>query len=375
MFRQERGACGVNSELRPWIALRLTPGIGTVVCKNLLETFGSPERIMAASQEELAAVSGMSARTAQALKSSLANPEIDRELAKLSGTDIYSSTYTAPDYPQALKNIYDPPPYLYIRGRLQPADGNAVAVVGSRNASDYGLRAAADISRDLARAGLTIVSGMAAGIDAAAHRGALSAGGRTIAVLGCGADVCYPAENRRLYDAIAATGAILSEHAPGTGPDAYHFPARNRIISGMARAILVVEAGPKSGSLITARLALEQGRDVFAVPGSIYSFKARGAHQLIRSGAALVESGQDIIDALGMAASSGPAQPEAPAIETLSPEARRICDLLAAGPAHIDRLICETGLSSGAISAVLLELELGGFVRQLPGKHFACSNA
>ena len=211
---------------------------------------------------------------------------------------------------------------------------------------------------------------MAAGIDSAAHRGALAAGGRTIAVLGCGADVCYPAENRRLYDAIAQKGAIVSEYAPGTGPDSYHFPARNRIISGLARGILVVEAGPKSGSLITARLALEQGRDVFAVPGSIYSFKAKGAHQLIRSGAALVETGRDIVEALGMATNARPAQPEAPAPEALAPEARRVYDLLDAGPMHIDRLICETRLSSSAISAALLELELGGFVRQLPGKHF-----
>jgi DNA processing protein len=361
----------VHSELRDWIALRLTPGIGTVVCKNLLEAFGSPERIMAAPQEELAAVDGMSARLAVALKSSRANPDIDRELTKLSATDIHVITYTAPDYPQPLKNIYDPPPHIYVRGRLQPSDSNAVAVVGSRNASDYGLRAATDISRELAEAGLTIVSGMAAGIDAAAHRGALEAGGRTIAVLGCGADVCYPAGNRRLYDAIAQKGAIVSEYAPGTGPDTYHFPARNRIISGMARAIVVVEAGPKSGSLITARLALEQGRDVFAVPGSIYSFKTRGAHQLIRSGAALIESGHDIIETLGMTADSAAAlQQPKPAPADLAPEARRIYDLLAAGPLHIDRLISETALTSSAVSTTLLELELSGFIRQLPGKHF-----
>jgi len=371
LFQQERGACGVHSELRAWIALRLTPGIGTVVCKNLLEAFGSPERIMAAPQEELAAVDGMSPRLAVVLKSSRANPEVDCELKKLSATDIHVITYNAPDYPLPLKNIYDPPPYLYVRGRLQPADCNAIAVVGSRNASDYGLRAAADISRELAEAGLTIVSGMAAGIDAAAHRGALEAGGRTIAVLGCGADVCYPVGNRRLYDTIAQTGAIVSEYAPGTGPDTYHFPARNRIISGLARAIVVVEAGPKSGSLITARLALEQGRDVFAVPGSIYSFKTRGAHQLIRSGAALIESGRDIIETLGMTAEAAASQqqPE-PAPEELNPEARRIYDLLAAGPAHIDRLISGTDLTSSAVSTALLELELSGFIRQLPGKHF-----
>jgi DNA processing protein len=365
----------VHSELRLWIALRLTPGIGNVVCKNLLETFGSPERILGAPAEQLAGVAGMSPRIIDALGSCGANPEIERELEKLSNTDIRVVTYNAPEYPHALKNIYDPPPYLYVRGNLQPGDCNAIAVVGSRQASDYGLRAAADISRELAAAGLTVVSGMAAGIDSAAHRGALAAGGRTIAVLGCGADVCYPAENQRLYDQIAQKGAIVSEYAPGTGPDTYHFPARNRIISGLARGILVVEASPKSGSLITARLALEQGRDVFAVPGSIYAFKAKGANQLIRSGAMLVETGQDIVEALGLSADQQPARSSAPAPKELAPELLRIYELLDAEPVHIDRLICKTMLTSSAISSALLELELGGLVRQLPGKHFIKQNA
>ncbi len=248
----------MHSEIRDWIALRLTPGIGNVACKNLLETFSTPERILNASDEQLAEIEGISPKIIAALRSCRKNPEIERELEKLTGTDIAIITYNDPEYPQTLKNIYDPPPFLYIRGKLEPEDSSAIAVVGSRRASDYGLRAASDISRELADAGLTIVSGMAAGIDSAAHRGALASKGRTIAVLGCGADVCYPAENRRLYDRIAQTGAIVSEYAPGTGPDAYHFPARNRIISGLARGILVIEAGPKSGSLITARLALEQ---------------------------------------------------------------------------------------------------------------------
>jgi len=363
------------SELRGWIALRRTPGIGNVVYKNLLEAFGSPDRILAAPDERLAEIAGLSPKTIGVLRSSPADPEVDRELEQLEGSDILIITYSDPEYPQPLRDIYDPPPYLYVRGTIQPADSSAVAVVGSRNATDYGLRAAADISRELARAGLTIVSGMAAGIDTAAHRGALSTQGRTLAVLGCGVDVCYPAENRRLYDEIARTGAVLSEYAPGTGPDSYHFPARNRIISGLARGILVVEASPKSGSLITARLALEQGRDVFAVPGSIYSFKARGAHELIRSGAALVDSAQDIIDALGMVAAAAAPTAVEPRTDELAPDARRIWDLLESGPVHIDGLICATGLSSSAVSTALLELELGGFVRQLPGKHFERSRS
>jgi DNA processing protein len=365
----------VHSELRDWFALRLAHGIGNVACKNLLDTFGSPGRVFSAPACELAEIEGLSAKSIETLQGCRANPEIERELEKLSGTDIAVITYTDEEYPQTLKNIYDPPPLLYIRGKLEPGDCDAIAVVGSRRASDYGLRAAADISRELAASGLTIVSGMAAGIDAAAHRAALAVKGRTIAVLGCGADVCYPAENRRLYDAIAQTGAIISEYAPGTGPDSYHFPARNRIISALARGILVVEAGPKSGSLITARLALEQGKDVFAVPGSIYSYKTKGANQLIRSGAALVESGRDIVETLGMSTACTPEQLPALVPEELDPEARRMYDQLKTEPVHIDRLICETGLSSSRVSAALLELELGGFIRQLPGKHFIRSNA
>lgn len=365
----------MHSELRDWIALRLAQGIGNVAFKNLIDAFGTPEHILGASAEQLAEIEGVSLKNIEALQGCRSNPEIERELEKLSGTDIAVITYNDPQYPQSLKNIFDPPPFLYVRGKLEPGDCNAIAVVGSRRASDYGLRAAADISRELAAAGLTVVSGMAAGIDSAAHRAALAARGRTIAVLGCGADVCYPAENRRLYDQIAQTGAIVSEYAPGTGPDTYHFPARNRIISGLARGILVIEAGPKSGSLITARLALEQGRDVFAVPGSIYSYKTKGANQLIRSGACLVESGRDIVEALGMSADARPERTLVPAPEELDPETRRVYDQLAEEPVHIDRLICETNLPSSQISAALLELELGGFVRQLPGKHFVRSNA
>jgi len=364
----------MHSELKDWIALRLAPGIGKIACKNLIETFGTPEGILNAPFEKLLEIEGLAAKSIKALQNCRKNPEIERELEKISGTDIRIVTWSNPEYPQSLKNIYDPPPYIYVRGTILPEDSNAIAVVGSRRASDYGLRAAADISRELAEAGLTVVSGMAAGIDSAAHRAALTAKSRTIAVLGCGVDVCYPAENRRLYSEIIKKGAIISEYAPGTEPDSYHFPARNRIISGLARAILVVEAGPKSGSLITARLALEQGRDVFAVPGSIYSYKTKGANQLIRSGAALVETGRDIVETLGMSAAI---TERAPALdpEELDKEARCVYDQLNDEAVHIDRIICETSLSSSVIASALLELELSGFIRQLPGKHFIRSNA
>lgn len=365
----------MHSEIRDWIALRLAHGIGNAACKSLLEAFGTPERILAANADELSEIEGIGPKCIDALRRCRENPDIERELEKLAGSDIAVITYHAPQYPQSLKNIFDPPPFFYMRGQLQPGDCNAIAVVGSRRASDYGLRAASDISRELAAAGLTVVSGMAAGIDSAAHRAALSAKGRTIAVLGCGADVCYPAENRRLYDGIMRNGAIVSEYAPGTGPDSYHFPARNRIISGLARAILVVEAGPKSGSLITARLALEQGRDVFAVPGSIYSYKTKGANGLIRSGACLVETGHDIIEALGLNTAGAPQRIKAPDPVDLGAGARSLFDQLSEEPVHIDRLIAGTGFSSSQIAASLLELELGGFIRQLPGKHFVRSNA
>jgi DNA processing protein len=364
----------MHSEIRDWIALRLAPGIGNVAFKNLIDAFETPERILRASAEQLAEIEGLSSKSFDALQNCRKNPDVERLLEKLAGSDIRIVTFNDSEYPQSLKNIYDPPPFLYVRGKLEPEDCDAIAVVGSRRASDYGLRAAADISRELAAAGLTIISGMAAGIDSAAHRGALASKGRTIAVLGCGADVCYPAENRRLYDEIARTGAIVSEYAPGTEPDSYHFPARNRIISGLARGILVIEAGPKSGSLITARLALEQGRDVFAVPGSIYSYKTKGANQLIRSGAALVESGRDIVEALGMSATVRSERAPVPAPDELDKEARRVYDQLNAEPIHIDRLICETSLPSSQVSAALLELELSGFIQQLPGKHFVRSS-
>jgi len=247
--------------------------------------------------------------------------------------------------------------------------------VGSRSASDYGRRAAGDICREIALAGLTVVSGMARGIDSIAHAAALAAKGRTIAVLGCGVDIVYPPENKKLYERIADNGAVLSEYGMGAKPSAYNFPARNRIISGLSLGVVVVEAGMKSGSLITARVALEQGREVFAVPGSIYSFKTKGPHSLIRSGAKLVEGAADIFEELQLGAVSRAAETqEADGLSELEPEQQRLYGLLRESPVHIDDLILQSKLPSGQLSSLLLELELSGFVQQLPGKRFAKMN-
>lgn len=262
------------------------------------------------------------------------------------------------------------PPFLYVRGALPPSEACMVAVVGSRGASSYGRRITDQICRDLALVGIPVVSGMARGIDACAHQAALSSGGMTVAVMGCGVDVVYPPEHRRLYEAIVSSGAVVSEYPPGTEPSSYHFPARNRIISGMARGVLVVEAGPHSGSLITARLALEQGRDVFAVPGSIYAYTSRGTNSLIKSGAKLVETAQDILEEVqphGFAK-----KPSLPVIEPadLGPEQRAIFGLLGEDPLHIDVLAERAQLHPGRVAAVLLELELKGLIVELPGKYF-----
>jgi DNA processing protein len=362
-------------ELYYWIALRLVAGLGNVTCKNLLEHFGDAERIFAASRKALAEVEGVGPQMVEAIGQFSRSDAIDREIERIEAAGIKVVTFASPLYPQSLKRIYDPPPLLYCKGSLTPADAAAVAVVGSRSASDYGRRVAADICGEIALAGLTVVSGMARGIDSEAHAAALAAKGRTIAVLGCGADIVYPLENKKLYERIAESGAVLSEYSMGTKPNAYNFPARNRIISGLSLGVVVVEAGMKSGSLITARVALEQGREVFAVPGSIYSFKTKGPHSLIRSGAKLVEGAADIFEELQLGAVPRPAgEPEADRLAELEPAQQRLYGLLQESPVHIDDLILQSKLPSGRLSSLLLELELSGFVQQLPGKRFAKMN-
>ena len=285
---------------------------------------------------------------------------------------------TDPDYPPLLKQIPDPPPFLYIHGRL-PDTRQGISVVGSRNATEYGLRTTRRLCQDLAGLGWIVVSGMALGIDTAAHKGALAGGGKTIAVLGSGLERVYPRENRALFNSIAENGAVISELPLHAEPDAHHFPARNRIISGISLGTVVVEAAKRSGSLITARLAAEQNREVFAVPGSIQSFKSSGTHHLIKQGAKLVEQTRDILEELSpmvSVPSNGSTAVEADdkRLAKLPPDEQRIARALDAYPVHIDELARKMELSAATISSLLLSLELKGFVRQLPGKFYTAAS-
>jgi DNA processing protein len=361
-----------------WLALKNVSGVGNHLYKRLFDHFQSPEKVFNAKKSELMMVAGVSDRIAGAIVGFRFPDHIKKEIELAKKQQFRIITFSDPEYPPLLHHIPDPPPYIYVKGCLENTD-QSVAVVGSRNASSYGKSMATRLSRDLSSRGLTIVSGMARGIDTAAHMGAISAKGKTIAVLGSGLGVIYPPENRRLYDEITENGAVISEFPIEEGPNAHNFPARNRIISGMTLGTLVVEAAKRSGSLITARLAGEQGREVFAVPGSINSAKSTGAHNLLKQGAKLVASAEDVIEEFYQF------QNEMTKKDTFSdkrPEtaARLSCDLtddesaiykgLEPYPVHIDALSLQTGMNIGKLSIILLNLELKGLVTQSPGKYF-----
>jgi len=277
------------------------------------------------------------------------------------------------EYPKRLKDIYDPPALLYVRGELKKEDEFAISIVGSRKTTPYGRWFTEKVSQELARHGVTIVSGMARGIDSLAHWGAISGGGRTIAVLGCGVDVIYPSENRNLFAKIIDRGAILSEFPMGSPPEGGHFPRRNRIISGLSLGVVVVQASEKSGSLITAGYALEQGREVFAVPGNVGTESSRGTHRLIKEGAKLVESSEDILEEI-LPQWRGEGE-KIPKVETprpdLTEEEKVLYELLGGTPLHIDAMIRESRLDPGKVSSLLLNLELKGMISQWPGKCFS----
>ena len=268
-------------------------------------------------------------------------------------------------YPHALRFIFDPPPELYIRGTMEPADVEAIAIVGSRDASAYGLATAERLARELAGLGITVISGLAIGIDAAAHRGALAGGGRTIAVLGSGVDRIYPQRHRRLAAEVAESGAVVSEFPLGTPPRGYHFPLRNRIVSGLSLGVVVVEATDKSGSLITARLALEQGRAVLAVPGEVGVDRTRGVHRLIRRGATLIETGADIVE--DVLPWRTPSPPPKRADSPASAEQLRVLAAFDGITAQVDQLIGRSGLNAARVLEILLELELAGKVERHSG--------
>jgi DNA processing protein len=278
------------------LALNRIPGLGSKRLEALLNAFGSGERVWQASPRELMKVPSIGKNLAYAVAKARSSIDPDDEMKMIKSMGISLLSLKDEGYPINLKNIYDPPILLYIKGQLETRDLASIAVVGSRKASSYGRRVARRLSTQLVENSVTVVSGLARGIDTEAHRGALEGGGRTIAVMGSGLDVIYPPENERLFEAITRSGAVVSEFPPGTPPEARNFPARNRIISGLSFGTVVVEAREGSGSLITANFALEQGREVFAVPGDIYRWGSRGTNGLIKDGAKLVESVQDILE-------------------------------------------------------------------------------
>jgi DNA processing protein len=382
-----------------WLALRMAPGLGTRKAAQLIGLFRTPQNIFRASRSELEAA-GLSRAVAQSIASGCAFEDAAAQKRKLLETGTELIPMTDPRYPPRLKEIFDPPPLLYARGRVELLGSLMLAIVGTRRPTPYGTAAAARLSRDLALAGLTIVSGMARGIDTAAHRAALDSQGGTVAVFGCGVDELYPVENRKLSTEIAGKGLIISEFPMGTPPYPQNFPVRNRIVSGMSAGVLVVEGGEYSGSAITAKLATEQNREVFAVPGNITSKMSWGPNLLIKQGAKLVQEWNDVVSELSLEdrrrlsgqfrkqlnlheikdgkqdpVTSGPI-PASYASEPKKVVTQAILAALAPDvPVSLDHLVdhlgeTTPGCSPSEIIAVLFDLEMAGLIRQLPGKNF-----
>lgn len=360
------------SEADARIALNALSNIGPVNFQHLLNRFGSAADALAAPSAALEETPGIGPKAAAQIAACDGAKTASRERAIAEKAGVSIATMMDDSYPANLKLAHTPPPVLYIAGEIRREDALAIAVIGTRGPSPYGRIAAENFTAMLARRGLTIVSGMARGIDTMAHRAALEAGGRTIAVLGSGLDRCYPPENGELFKQIARSGAVISQFPFGAEPDKRNFPIRNRIISGLSLGVLVIEAGEKSGTMGTAYGALDEGREVFAVPGRIDSPKSIGCNRLLQKGAKLVISPDDVVNEFppevrAALAAPGAEEPRAP----LSPDAGRIAELLRNGERHVDYLVEGSGMPSGVVLGILLEMELRGTVRQLPGKLFA----
>ncbi len=355
------------SERQYWVGLNIVPGIGPAKFRALHDFFGSAEGAWWAPEGALRQV-GLDQRALDNLLQARRQLDLPAEMARLEAAGIQLLTWEDDDYPTYLKEIPDPPPVLFVRGELQLQDQWAVAVVGTRRVSAYGRLATEQLTRDLARSGVTIVSGLARGIDSIAHQAALEAGGRTIAVLGSGLAYLYPAEHRALAGRITTCGALVTEFHPDTRPEAGNFPRRNRIISGLSLGVLVVEAGERSGALITARYALEQGRDVFAVPGNITSRASVGTNRLIQRGAKLVLTAEDILEELNvtMVAEQVATQLALPATH----EEAHLLRFLSDQPVHVDELSREAGMGVAQVSSTLTLMELKGMVRQVEGMSY-----
>lgn len=359
---------GMNDHLY-WIALSMIPDVGPVTIRSLISRFGRPDRVFSSDVEELKTVDGVGERKARNIKDFSGWDEIGKMLERLDSEGVRVILYTDKEYPSLLREIEDAPVILYVKGEIKEEDRFSIAVVGSRNATHYGRFVAEKIATELAESGFTIVSGLARGVDTIAHSSSLRAGGRTIAVMGSGIDLIYPAENKGLFDKIIGSGYVVTEFPPGTPPDKGNFPKRNRLISGLSLGVVVVEATEGSGALITARAALEQNREVFAVPGNISSPNSRGTNELIKRGAKLVQRSDDIIEELAQPL-RGFIRPKEKDHVELTDEEREICNKLTSEPRHIDEIMRGSGFPMQKVLSILLGLELKGVVNQVDGKMF-----
>lgn len=372
----------MNSSLQGWLELLAVKGLGPVTFTRLINRFGSPEAIRSSDLGALVSEGAISPSLAKALQQPLpseAREHITKELEAVHAGRFSILTLTDSQYPARLKSIIDPPPLLWCTGQIQDRDQHALAVVGSRKGSHLGRTFTRQLSGDLAALGFTIVSGLARGIDAAAHEGALVSSGRTLAVLGCGIDQLYPPEHGPLRQRIEQQGAVLSEFPMGTAPHSYHFPQRNRVISGLSLGVIVTEATSRSGSLITARMALEQNREIFAVPGNVTNTLTRGPHRLIKDGAKLVENLLDVVDEirpmlepsfrfhLETQQLARQSQPSAP---SLGPEEQRLFDCISLEPVSLDDLISQGSYAPSEVMSILLSLEIKGLIKQIPGLQY-----
>jgi DNA processing protein len=360
-----------EKELKYWLAWNRISDIGPKRFHKLIEYFGSAENAWSVKSEEISRVLNLSNKISSRISEEKNNITPEQELDLL--TKYKANVLTIKDdlYPENLKTINDPPPVLYFKGNIIEKDKNSISLVGSRKATYYGKMVAENLSKDLALAGLTIISGMARGIDTAAHKGALSVNGRTIAVLGCGIDLIYPPENRRLAKEIEESGALITEFSFYTLPERQNFPRRNRIISGLSLGTVVVEAGEKSGALITADFALEQGREVFAVPGNITSSLSNGTHNLIKQGAKLVNNYRDILEEIPGIVTQEINTKEISAEKfSLSEEEQIIYKIISNEPLQIDEIIEVSKLSASKVSEILLNLELKDLIKEIEGKKF-----
>lgn len=366
---------GKMDKLKFWLALNAIPGLGARRARLLLGQFGNPQAVLESSCSELRRVPGIGPELTKKIVTWKKYIDLDKELRLIEKHQLKVTVIDDSSYPKNLANIFDPPLILYVKGKFLPRDWISVAIVGSRRPSLYGRRTAEKLGRELAARGLTVVSGMARGIDSAAHKGALSSAGRTIAVLGSGLDVVYPPENKGLMEEISREGAVISEFPMATPPERGNFPRRNRIISGLSLGVVVVEAAQRSGALITVDCALEQGREVFALPGKVDSLTSGGTNRLIQQGAKLVTTSEDIIEELepiwgNLSLEKETKSEDRLPLPPLKEEEKKIYALLSDEPQHIDSLIRGSGFLTSRVSSILLMLQMKKLIKELPGKVF-----